>query len=116
MAGGLGFEPRLTESELDNPYCFDWRIYLHVAFVSRLAQKRPFGRSKFSAIVTAGEQMAVHIGRHLDTRMPEAVLHDLEGQPQTAILFAVDAPRRIEVPQRVQAGVFGLPALCHHAC
>jgi hypothetical protein len=84
---------------------------LHVTSVSHLARKRFLCRLQLGAIVTAGEQVAVHVGRHVDGGMPEAVLHRLERQPKPAILFAVEAPRRVEVPQRVEARVLGLATL-----
>ena len=66
------------------------------------------GRRQFGAIVTARKQVAVAVGRHLDRGVAEPRLHHLERQLEAAIDAAVDAPRRIEVPQAVQAGVLGV--------
>jgi hypothetical protein len=51
--------------------------------------------------------VAVGVRRHLNSRVAWSVLHYLERQTQTAVLSAVDAPARIEVPQRVQAWILG---------
>jgi hypothetical protein len=55
LAGELGFEPRLTESECIDVRCSDSRICRHVASVSRLGQKEPLGLFQFGAVVIAGE-------------------------------------------------------------
>ena len=52
--------------------------------------------------------MSVGIHRHHDGRMTESVLHDLRRQPLSTTVGRIDAPRRIEMPQRVQASVFQL--------
>ena len=54
--------------------------------------------------------MAVDVRRHLDGGVPEPRLHHLERQFEAAVDAAVDAPRRVEVPQAVQAGVLRLAA------
>lgn len=70
-----------------------------------LPQQRPLGLRQLSAIITALEQVAIHVCGHLE--VPEPVLHHLERQPQAA-------PARIE-PQRVQTRVLGLARLDHDA-
>ena len=52
--------------------------------------------------------MSVGIHRHHDGRMTESVLHYLRRQALAATVERIDAPRRIEMPQRVQASVFQL--------
>ena len=50
--------------------------------------------------------MAVDVGGHLDRGVTEPRLHQLERQFEPAVDAAVDAPRGVEVAQRVQALVF----------
>src|SRR5262245_55687166 len=83
--------------------------------MSRLPEECPLGCSKLGAVVTAGKQMPVHVGRHLDARVPESVLHDLQGQSQTPVLASVDAPARVEMPEGVQARIFRGAFLRHDA-
>ena len=47
--------------------------------------------------------MAITVGRHLNRGVAQAGLHDLERQFEPAVDFPVDAPRRIEVAQRVES-------------
>ena len=47
--------------------------------------------------------------------MTEAGLHHLQGKFEAAIDTTIDAPRGIEVPQAVQAGVFRLALRRDHA-
>src|SRR6266566_6288795 len=59
--------------------------------------------------------MPVCVERHNDRRVPEPRLHHLGWQLKPSVNFAVDAPRRVEVPQRVHASVLGLPIRGHYA-
>jgi hypothetical protein len=43
------------------------------------AQECPFGRGEFGAVVAAWEQVPVAVCRHLNRRVAEPGLHDLEG-------------------------------------
>src|SRR5215471_14827671 len=47
--------------------------------------------------------------------MSHACLHELERQLEPAIGAPVDAPRRVEVPQAMQAGVLRLAGRLHNA-
>ena len=59
-------------------------------------------------IVATWEQVPVDVVCHHDRRMPHTLLHDLRRQAEAAVFDAIDAPRGIEVPQRMQTGVFRL--------
>jgi hypothetical protein len=59
--------------------------------------------------------MPVVVGRHLDGGMAETGLHHLERQFEAAIDAAIDAPARVEMPERVQPGVFGSVTTRSHA-
>ena len=65
--------------------------------MSRLDREEPFGLLKLGAVIVAGEQVPVHIGRHGDGRMAHALLHHLQRQFEAAVLPAIDAPRGIEM-------------------
>ena len=64
--------------------------------------ERQLGSVDLGAIVAAGEPMPIAVEGHRDRGVPQALLDDLGRQ------FPVDAPGGVEVPQHVQAGVFGL--------
>ena len=51
------------------------------------------------------EQVTIAIGGHLNGNVPEPSLHHLERGPEPAVGAAVDAPRGVEVPERMQTGV-----------
>ena len=72
-------------------------------------QEGLLGFRHLRGIIAAGEEMPVAIGRHLNRGMPEPGLHQLERQFQAAVGAAVDAPRRIEVAQRMQPRIFRTP-------
>jgi hypothetical protein len=73
-----------------------------------LSEECPFGRGHLGAVVAARKEMAVAVGCHLDRRVAEPRLHHLKRQFQTAIGAPVDAPRRVEMAQRVKAGILRL--------
>src|ERR1019366_3023569 len=50
--------------------------------------------------------MSVDIKGHHDRSVAEPRLHYLGGQLLTAVLTSIDEPRRIEMPKRVQPGIF----------
>jgi len=52
--------------------------------------------------------MSVHVLSDGARRVPHALLHYLRRQFEATVNFAVDAPRGIEVAQRMQAGVLRL--------
>src|SRR5215510_1200668 len=59
--------------------------------------------------------MTVAVGCHLDRGVAETGLYQFERQFEAAVRLPVDAPRRVEVTQRVQALVLGLALLVDHA-
>src|SRR5262245_37655016 len=59
--------------------------------------------------------MTIDVGCHLDRGVAEAGLHDFERQFEPAIDPPVDAPGRIEVPETVEAGIFGAALTVDHA-
>jgi hypothetical protein len=78
----------------------------------RLAcQECLLGGGQLRTVIAAREQMAVTVRRHLDRGVPQARLHHLERQFEPAIDAAVDAPRRIEVAQAVQAPILCAPTM-----
>jgi hypothetical protein len=70
-------------------------------------QQSPLGLRQRSAIIVGREQMSVGIHRHYNRGVTEPLLHDFRRQPKATFLLAIDAPRRIEVPERMQAGIAG---------
>jgi hypothetical protein len=60
-----------------------------------------FRQCQFAAVVSARKQMPVNVERHLDGGMPHALLHEFRGQFEAAILFAIDAPTREKMAERV---------------
>jgi hypothetical protein len=68
---------------------------------SRQRHERPLRRRKF-AVIPAGKQVAVPIRRHLNRRMTQTALNQLDRQFQAPVSPAVDAPRGVEMAQRMQ--------------
>ena len=108
MAGELGFEPRLTESKFVKLRCYSFK---NCSPCCTCVASSP--RARFCAAASSApssplrKQMTIGVRGHLDGRVPQALpAPPLQRQLQPAILFAVDAPGRIEMPQRVQARVF----------
>jgi hypothetical protein len=71
-------------------------------------QERPLCGRQLGAIVTAREQVAVGVRRHLNRGVAEACLHYLERKLEPAIDAPVDAPGGIEVAEAMEAGIFRL--------
>jgi hypothetical protein len=76
-----------------------------------LAENRPLRGRHFGAVVTTRKQVPVAVGGPRDQRMPEPGLYYIERQFEPTIGFPVDAPARLEVAQRVHAGIFDLAVL-----
>jgi hypothetical protein len=66
------------------------------------------------AIVGARKEMPINVRCDHDAGMPHALLHRLDGQLEAAVLSAVDAVRRVEVPQSMQARIFGFALGIHN--
>jgi hypothetical protein len=64
-------------------------------------EKRPFSLGKIGCIITSRKQVAINIHRHGDRRVAEAFLNNLRRQFEPTVDSPVDAPRSIEMPQRV---------------
>jgi hypothetical protein len=72
----------------------------------RSRNEAKLSRVEFGRIVATRKQMAIGVERRGDRRVSEPLLDDLGRQLKAAILAAIDAPRGIEVKQRMQVGVF----------
>src|SRR5262245_50894551 len=68
-------------------------------------QERTRSCGELAPVVIAREQVPVGVHRHDDRGVAESLLHDLGGQLEPAVYFPVDAPARLEMPERLQAGV-----------
>jgi hypothetical protein len=80
-----------------------------------LPQKGPLGGRQLRGVIAAWKQMPVNICRHLDAGVPEPALHHLDRQFEAAVGPAIDAPRSIEMAERMQPGIFGAAALAPEA-
>src|SRR5260221_10527525 len=81
---------------------------------ARRSEDRRLGGLQLRTVV-ARKQVTVAVERQHDARMAEPMLHRLGRKLEAAILATVYAPRRVEVPQAVEAAVLRLPARIDHA-
>src|SRR5437763_12789765 len=70
------------------------------------AEQSTFCCGKLSIVVVPRKQVPVGIHGHDNRCMSEALLHDLSRQFKAANRAPIDAPARIEMPQRVQPRIF----------
>ena len=78
---------------------------------SLVSQERLFRRRQLGAVIASREQMPIAIGGDLDRRMPHAGLHHLDRRFEAAVFAAIDAPRGIEMAERVQPEYLADPFL-----
>src|SRR5262249_25435818 len=97
------------------PFCLSPRTFISASSSSPRQERLLCGR-QLSAVVSAREQVAVGVRRHLNRGVAEARLPPLERQFESAVEAPVDAPRGVEVPEAVQAGIFRLAVAVDHAC
>src|SRR5262245_18071654 len=71
-------------------------------------EQSALGLGKFTAVVTALEQVPIDIEGHRDRGVPEPLLHHLRRQFEPAIDLPVDAPGSIEVSQGMEV-IFRFP-------
>jgi hypothetical protein len=69
------------------------------------SQQCPLSLRQRGPVIAGREQVSVRVHRHDDRGVPEPLLHDLRRQFKASVCFSIDAPRRIEVSEGMQASV-----------
>src|SRR5680860_1729093 len=72
------------------------------------SEQRALGRVDFLGVVAPRKQVPITVIGHGDGAVTQPFLHDLRREPKAPVLFSVDQPACVEMPERMHAGVFGL--------
>lgn len=75
----------------------------------QLAQKRRRGGVHLDPGASPFEQVRIRVESDLNRAVPHSFLDDLGSQAEATVCRRVDAPRRIEVTQRMKPSVLGCP-------
>src|SRR3954452_20645463 len=94
--------PSLTTMAFVEP-CSSTFLNTNGMFLRHVQTEPCFGLRQLVVRALARKQVPIHVGGHCQSRVPQPRLHALERQAYAAVFLPVDAPARIEMPQRMHA-------------